>query len=299
MARKPRLHVPGGFYHVILRGNGGQDIFHSVEDSKFFESLVSEGIERFGHRIHCYCWMKNHIHLVIQIANTPLSKIIQNISFRYTLFINNKYDTRGHLFQGRYKAVLVDPENYLLQLIRYIDLNPVRAEIVNKPEEYRWSSHRAYMDKASCGWLTVDYILGLFSNNRAEALKDYQEFVIDGMQQGYRKEVISGSVRRDILGNDRFVEEVLKGLESKSEDLMSMEKIVTAVCKWCSKIRTIIAYLIMEYGNCSLAEYCGYIGRDISTLSNAVRKYRSKLENNTEERLYLAGVKNELGLKNQ
>jgi len=315
MARKPRLHVPGGFYHVILRGNGGQDIFFSVDDTKYFESLVSEGIKRFGHRIHCYCWMKNHVHLVIQIANTPLSKIIQNISFRYTLYVNNKYSRKGHLFQGRYKAILVDPQSYLLQLVRYINLNPVRAKIVNKSEEYKWSSHRAYLGKSSCDWLTTDFVLGTFSKNRIEALKDYQEFVLDGMQQGYRKEFISGSGRQDILGDGRFVEEVLEVSESKRADLMSMEKIIITVCnrfninnqelispsraREISKIRTIIAYLIMEHGNCSLAEYCRFIRRDISTLSNAVRKYRNKLADNKEERMYLATVTNELGLTEQ
>ncbi len=315
MARKPRLHVPGGFYHVILRGNGGQDIFFSVDDTKYFESLVSEGIKRFGHRIHCYCWMKNHVHLVIQIANTPLSKIIQNISFRYTLYINNKYSRKGHLFQGRYKAILVDPQSYLLQLVRYINLNPVRAKIVKNPEEYKWSSNRANLGKCSCDWLTTDFVLGTFSKNRIKALKDYQEFVLYGVQQGYRKVFISGSGRQDILGDGRFVEEVLEAAESKNEYLISMEKIIITVCnrfninnqelispsraREISKIRTIIAYLVMEYGNCSLAEYCRFIRRDISTLSNAVRKYRNKLADNKEEWIYLATVINELGLTEQ
>lgn len=315
MARKPRLHVPGGFYHVILRGNGGQDIFFSVDDTKYFESLVSEGIKRFGHRIHCYCWMKNHVHLVIQIANTPLSKIIQNISFRYTLYINNKYSRKGHLFQGRYKAILVDPQSYLLQLVRYINLNPVRAKIVNKPEEYRWSSYRAYLGKSSCDWLITDFVLSFFSENKSEALNDYQQFIVDGLQEGYRKEFNNGSAQGLVLGNDQFVEEVLRAAESKNEYLISMEKIITSVCRSfninnqeltlpsrareISKIRTIIAYLIMEYGNCSLTEYCRFIRRDISTLSNAVREYRNKLADNEEERIYLATVTNELALTEQ
>lgn len=315
MARKPRIHVPGGFYHVILRGNGGQDIFHSVEDTKYFENLVSEGVDRFGHRVHCYCWMKNHVHLVIQIASIPLSKIVQNISFRYTLYINNKYSTIGHLFHGRYKAILVDPQNYLLQLVRYIHLNPVRANIVSKPEEFRWSSYRAYLGKCRCDWLTVDFVLRFFSNNRSEAAVDFKQFVIDGIEQGYTQQFVSGSVKSDILGDKEFLDEVSEDHKSNTDELISMEKIITTVCRRVnidnellvspsrlreiSKIRTIIAYLIMEHANCSLAEYCRYIKRDISTLSNAVRKYRIKLSSNDEELLNLSRIKNELGLTSQ
>jgi len=296
----------------MLRGNGGQDIFLSVEDTKYFESLVSEGIKRFGHRVHSYCWMKNHVHLVIQLATTPLSKIIQNISFRYTLYINKIHSRVGHLFQGRYKAILIDPENYLLQLVRYINLNPVRAKIVNKSEEYKWSSHRAYLGKCRCDWLTTDFVLSLFSANNSEAVNNYQEFITDGMQEGYRKEFINGSRQGLVLGDDQFVEEVLKAAESKHEHLISMEKIIITVCngfnvnkkeltllsrnRGLSKIRTIIGYLVSEYGNCTLAEYCRYIRRDISTLSNAVSKYRNKLRTSNEEQLYLSEIRNELGL---
>ena len=90
MARKPRIHIPGGFYHVILRGNDGQDIFFSDQDQNYFEKLVQNGIDRFKHRIHAFCWMSNHVHMLIQVYEVPLSKIIQNLSFRYTNYINKK-----------------------------------------------------------------------------------------------------------------------------------------------------------------------------------------------------------------
>ncbi|NIT13027.1 MAG: transposase, partial [Candidatus Dadabacteria bacterium] len=263
MARKPRIHVPGGFYHVILRGNGGQDIFHEVDDTKYFENLVSEGVRRFGHRVHCYCWMKNHVHLVIQVSSTPLSKIIQNISFRYTLYFNKKYDTIGHLFHGRYKAILIDPQSYLLQVVRYIHLNPVKAKIVNKPEEYRWSSCRPYLGRCRCEWLTTDYVLRLFSKNREEAVADFQEFVADGLENVYEQQLPAGPVHRGILGDTEFIEEVCD-VKINTDKKMSMEKIVTTVCnkanldsgqlasqnraRHISRIRTVIAYLIMEYG---------------------------------------------------
>ena len=145
MARKPRIHLPGGFYHVILRGNSGQPVFFTDEDCCRFYLLLQEGTCRFGYRIHAFFLMTNHIHLVIQVGAIPLSRGMQNLSFRYARWINWRKKRTGHLFQGRYKAVLVDGDSYLLELIRYIHLNPVRAGMVTDPEEYLLSGHRAYL----------------------------------------------------------------------------------------------------------------------------------------------------------
>ena len=136
MARKPRLLIEGGFYHLMLRGNGGSDIFFSDEDRAEFERLVAEGVTRFGHRIHAYCFMTNHVHLAMQTGAIPLSKIIQNLAFRYTRWVNKRQNRIGHLFQGRYKAIMVEADSYFLELVRYIHLNPVRAGLVVTPVDY-------------------------------------------------------------------------------------------------------------------------------------------------------------------
>ena len=127
MVRKTRIHYFGAVYHVILRGNGGQDIFYSQEDRYRLYLLLQEGIERFGHRIHAFCLMTNHLHIVVQVGDIALSKIFQNVSFRYTRYINKKQNRIGHLFQGRYKALLIDADTYLLELVRYIHNNPLRG----------------------------------------------------------------------------------------------------------------------------------------------------------------------------
>ena len=127
MARKSRIHFPGALFHVMLRGNDGADVFFSAEDRARFYMLMQYGVERFGHRIHAFCLMTNHIHLAIEVADKPLSAIMQNLSFRYTQWLNWKRKRSGHLFQGRFKAVLVEADSYLLELVRYINLNPVRA----------------------------------------------------------------------------------------------------------------------------------------------------------------------------
>ena len=158
MARKPRVHCPGALYHVMLRGNGGQEIFFSQEDRFRFYLLVQEDIERYGHKVHAFCLMTTHVHLAIQVGEIGLPRIIQNLAFRYTRWGNWRQSRTGHLFQGRYKAVLVDADTYLLELTRYIHLNPVRSGIVRIPEDYPWSGHRAYLGLETIPWLTTEWV---------------------------------------------------------------------------------------------------------------------------------------------
>ena len=108
MARKPRIHYPGAIYHVMLRGNAKQTIFHNDEEYRYFENILAEGLEQYSLILHAYCWMKNHVHMALQVTDKPLSKLMQTMSQRYTRWFNKKYDRVGHLFQGRYKAILVD-----------------------------------------------------------------------------------------------------------------------------------------------------------------------------------------------
>jgi len=173
MARKPRLYIPGALYHVMLRGNDGQHIFDNNEERSHFLSLVAEGVGRYGHRIHAYCLMDNHVHLLIQMGQTPLSKVMQNISFRYTRWMNRRHHRTGHLFQGRFRAILCDEDAYLLELVRYIHLNPVRAGIIATPEEHPWSGHRAYLGIESVPWLTSDWCLSRFAANLKVARRSY------------------------------------------------------------------------------------------------------------------------------
>ena len=169
MARKSRVHYPGAVYHVMLRGNRGQPIFFSDEDRCRCYLLLQEGTVRFEYRVHGFCLMDNHLHLAIQVGDIPLSKIMQNLSFRYTRWVNKHQQRLGHLFQGRYHAILVDQDSYLLELVRYIHLNPVRAKWVDRPEDYPWSSHQAYLNAEAIPWLTTDWV-----RNRKRLWNDQQ-----------------------------------------------------------------------------------------------------------------------------
>ncbi len=144
MARKTLIHTPGGLYHGTLHGNSGQEIFFPAKTTAVFIYLMQEGTERFRYRVHGFCCMTNHLHLVLQVSDSPLSQGLKNPSFRYIQWINRRHDRRGHLFQWHYKALLVNGDSYLLVLVRYVHLNQVHCGLVIDPVDYPWSSHHAY-----------------------------------------------------------------------------------------------------------------------------------------------------------
>ena len=232
MARKPRVHYPGALYHVILRGNAGQNIFDDDQDRTRFYLLAQEGIERFGHRIHAFCLMSNHVHLAIQVDVVSLSRILQNLSFRYTRRVNGRRKSSGHLFQGRYKAVRVDTDSGLNALTRYILLNPVRVGIVKEAKDYRWGGHRAYLGLEKIPWLTTDWVLSQFSDKLAAARRIYEKYVAEEKGGGHQQEYHQGSVTDSrILGNDRFVDRMLGPKRSMPKSRIRLEGIWGEVCK--------------------------------------------------------------------
>ena len=218
----------------MMRGNAGQDIFYSDQDRYRFYLLLQEGISRFDYRVHAFCLMKNHVHLAIQIADIPLSKIVQNLSFRYTRWVNKRMGRIGHLFQGRYKAVLVDKDSYLLQLVRYIHLNPLRVGLIKDPAEYLFSSHRIYCGFETLPWLTTEWILGQFGKNLKQARQKYTEFVLDGSDLGHQTDFHQGESDTRVLGDDNFLEKVLDRplrLKCNSPTLQSVVKIISQATK--------------------------------------------------------------------
>ncbi len=179
MPRQPRVHAPGGLYHAILRGNHRQVIFTAEDDYLAFEEILRSALERFGARLHAYCWMPNHVHLAIQVSEPPLGRIMHLLASRYARLKQSMVPTTGHLFERRYRAKVIAADQYLLTLVRYIHLNPVRAGLVADPTAYRWSSHRAYLGTVSVGWLDVASTLDMFDPGRAVAIMAYQRFMAD------------------------------------------------------------------------------------------------------------------------
>ena len=304
MARKARVYCPGAFYHVILRGNSGQTIFFDDRDRMRFYLLLQEGVERFGHRIHAFCLMTNHVHLATQVADISLSRILQNLCFRYTRWVNWRQGKTGHLFQGRYKAVLIDADTYLQELTRYIHLNPVRAGVVREPEKYPWSGHRAYLGLETIPWLTTDWVLSQFSKRLSVARRAYMRFVQEGKGGGRQEEYYRGSdADSRILGDDTFIERVLDEKQMRQRHRASLDKIMVEVCRHflleekdfrvlgkdrnLSEARGVAAWLVLELGVCTLGELGRRTGRDPSTLSSAAKRIeiRSKTDLKLAERM--------------
>ncbi len=176
MARKPRIHYPGALYHVMVRGNNGENVLSEEIHKNKYLDIVASYKEKIGFILYAYCIMDNHVHLLIEVTDVPLSQIMQRIQQVYTQWFNHKYNRTGHVFQQRYKALLCDKDNYLLQLIRYIHNNPVKANLEGGIE-YKWSSHIYYIGKKKSTIVDPSYVLSIFSENKNKAVKQYLQFM--------------------------------------------------------------------------------------------------------------------------
>jgi len=207
MARKPRIEFEGALYHVIIRGNQRQQIFKSKEDYEGYLKILEDYKVRYDFALYAYALMGNHVHLLIETKLAPLSKILQGINQSYTMYFNRKYATVGHLFQGRYKAMLCDKDSYLFSLVKYIHMNPVRAGRARCPEAYLWSSHRLYIGESrDRGIVDSEHVLKIFSEDNRRARRAYQEYM--EQKEVISREEVYATVDQRIVGNEGFVETV-------------------------------------------------------------------------------------------
>lgn len=206
MARKARIEYEGAFYHVITRGNQRREIFKDEIDYGKYLEILSRYKSQYKFHLYSYVLMSNHVHLLLETKAIPLSKIQQGINQSYTMYFNKRYKTVGHLFQGRYKAILCDRDVYLLSLIKYIHFNPVRAKAVKQPEDYKWSSHLNYVERVKGSIVDIDQVLRIFSEDKTKARRLYRACIADGTN--IKKEDLYRTVDQRILGDERFVEEV-------------------------------------------------------------------------------------------
>jgi REP element-mobilizing transposase RayT len=206
MARPPRLHVPGGFYHVTLRGNHRQPIFFCHEDRARLDGIVAEALRTFSARLHAYCWMTNHLHALVQVADAPLGRLVQRIASRYARRAQAAIQTTGHLFERRYHAVVVDADAYLLTLLRYIHLNPVRGGLVAQPGDYPWSSHHEYLGTRRQSWVTTATALGVLSPRLEDSRSKYRALMGQPGDLRWGDEQLRPHPDNDqVLGDDAFL----------------------------------------------------------------------------------------------
>ena len=207
MARKPRIEFPGAFYHVIARGNRRQVIFHDTADRHTYLERLEHYRQRYHLTVHAYVLMANHVHLLLETREVPLAKFMQALQFTYTRYYNRRYATSGHLFQGRYQAIVCDRDAYLVELVRYVHLNPGRLKRPVDPWRYPWSSHRAYLGEAGPVKVETAVVLGQFGNHVGRARHAYRRFMADGAGRGHEAQYYA-TVDQRLLGDEVFIEAV-------------------------------------------------------------------------------------------
>ena len=293
MARPLRIQFPGAFYHVTSRGNERKDIFKSNTDREKFLTYLESAVLRYRAVIHVYCLMSNHFHLLLETPAGNLSRIMQHINGAYTSYYNTRWRRSGHLFQGRFKAIIVDADAYALELSRYIHLNPVRAGIVGVPGEYQWSSYRAYTGETTASqWLYRDLVLGFFGGTAPEAQERYSRFVCE-MAGHVPKTPLDHVVASTFLGGEEFVatikESYLQG-KKKDRDLPALKSLsektdietiaASAAAQFGADTalsRQAALYLSHRYSGRTLAEIGRYFNIGESGVSQASRRFSKTL----------------------
>jgi len=206
MSRPLRIEFAGALYHVTSRGDGQEDIYQDDDDRNIFLEVLAEAKDRFNWSIHAFCLMSNHYHLLIETPNSNLAKGMRHLNGVYTQRYNRFHKRVGHVFQGRYKAILVQKESYLLELARYIVLNPVRARMVRSAKDWEWSSYRATARLSDMyPWLTTDWILAAFSRGKQDAIQQYRVFVSEGRNQPVPWEELKNQI---YLGDEQFIDDM-------------------------------------------------------------------------------------------
>jgi len=279
MSRPLRIEYEGALYHITSRGNAKQDIYLDDRDRWSFLDILSKTITRTGWLCHAYCLMSNHYHLLIETPQANLSQGMRHLNGVYTQSFNFQHERVGHLFQGRFKSLLVEKDLYLLELARYIVLNPVRAGLAQNPEDWKWSSYGATLGSASKpDWLFTDWLLGCFGKNRKEAVNGYVQFVQDGLKWDFSLE--EAVTQQIYLGSENFISSMQEEVEGKDlseiprEQVRSPKKTLDHYQKTYPDRSEAIARAYLS-GNFNLKQVASHFRVHYSTVSRIVKKYES------------------------
>ena len=282
MARPLRIELSGGVYHVTSRGDRREDIYFNDVDRHAWLDILGQVCERFNWVIHAYCQMTNHYHLVVETPEGNLSQGMRHLNGVYTQYINRSYKRIGHVFQGRYKAIIVEKDAYLLELARYVVLNPVRARMVRDAGNWDWSSFHAMIGVIETpAWLNTDWLLGQFSSQRRRAIAKYIDFV----REGIGKKSIWGGLQNQIyLGTESFIKRTQKKIISR-EHLSEIPRaqrrpVAKSLDYYKGRFRDSQRAMVMAYrsGDYSMNEIATKFEVHYSTVSRAIKAYE-KIEN--------------------
>lgn len=275
MARPLRIEFAGAIYHITSRGNARSDIYLEKSDRNHFLSLLGKVCERYNWQCYAYCLMTNHYHLVVETGDANLSRGMRQLNGIYTQIFNREYHRVGHLFQGRYKAILIDKDSYLLEVVRYVLLNPVRANMTRTAGQYQWSSYRAMIGKDSCpDWLGREQLLGYFGERMPIARREFVQFVRNG--NGH-SELWSKLQNQLYLGDENFITKMQEYRKDNGDPgeipRIQRRDVVRSLAYYSEhypeKVAIKKAY---ESGGYTFKEIATYFGMHYSTVSRIVNQ---------------------------
>lgn len=280
MARPLRIEYPGALYHITSRGDRREDIYLDDEDREAWLEVLATTCERFNWVVHAYCQMSNHYHLLVETVDGNLSRGMRQLNGIYTTRFNRRHKMVGHLFQGRYRSILVQKGEHLLELSRYVVLNPVRAGMVDRLDEWYWSSYPAVVGLCVApGWLDRDWLLNQFGATRSVAIEGYRQFIAQG--RGVSSPL--GQVRSQLFyGDDQFVAENSSKID-QNENLRelsmahkrSLAKSLEAYQSEAPHRNQAMARAYLS-GGYTMKEIGEHFGVHYMTVSRAVRKYEAE-----------------------
>jgi len=305
VGRPLRIEYPGSLYHITSRGNEKKDIFLDNNDRIKFLDILEDYHDRHGILIHSYVLMDNHYHLILETPKGNLLKVMHGINSGYTGYFNRRHGRVGHLFQGRYKGILVDKDAYLLELSRYVHLNPMKAKIVDNPELYEWSSYPAYIGKKKeKRWMEYSWVLSKFGKDKSASRRNYRKYIEEALE-GKIETPMKDLYAQVILGGEEFRESVrkmLKGRKISDEiiekkrltDKRAPEEIVKDVAKGFGinegevlsgdnkrEGRKVAIYLIQRYSGLSNSEIGKIFGGiHYSSISKIVMRLKEEMVRN-------------------
>jgi len=304
MARKPRVEFDGAFYHVIVRGNQRQRTFQDDQDRQIYLQRLEHYRQRYGFRLYAYVLMANHVHLLVETKSVGLSKIMHGIQGSYTQSYNRRHRKIGHLFQGRYKAILCDRDAYLLELVRYIHLNPARLKVPDDPWRYRWSSHGSYLGQPRAVKVDAEEVLRQFSLTPGAARRAYEKFMQEGLNQGHEERYYE-TIDQRFLGEERFLSQVAERSEaqeiqirgekvgfarlldtiSEAHDIEAQMLLRVGRQRQWVATRAQLVYLARQWCGLTARELSRRLHRDASMISRLYAWYEAHRDDRTEKKI--------------
>ncbi len=297
MPRRKRYTLFYSCHHVMLRGNAGRSIFLDDNDRIRFCLMLQKAAEEHRLIIHAFCLMSNHVHFILEPTTTSLSTIVHDFAGRYAQYFNRRHNLKGHLFQDRFRSILIEDGDYLIRLVRYIHLNPVRANLTTAPQSYRWSSYCSYLALDAIVWLTQTRVLKKFATAPLEARRAILKHTSEAIDAEVDIKIIRESTQNGVLGSDEFAKEIVVVRNLPTNKIQFEDLIAAAQCEFDFKIseiisdsrekrlvdiRSILALAVQKASGIHLQKLAGFLNRDSSTLCRLVK--RAKQSNELLER---------------